>query len=240
MTVRFTSTMHAESDSGDPVDDARHGSAAQAVGQEVVSAAVDIPWDEYLGEGAGDRIRDGSLGLVRHAYPAAAARDLRQAASEDGLLDGDAALRERIGAVAVGIAAAHHRPARMPGESGAEPSAWWVAEERTLFWLPWRDPDRTPYGLQLLDSMQADAVVVLAPDAVWTVFRTDLPRRGARGDWSDLPERFHRGLARVLSEDARPTVRWRREGDSVVVRWKDHGALRSAVVAVNRPVVPRD
>ncbi|MFN2452456.1 MAG: hypothetical protein ABR541_08900 [Candidatus Dormibacteria bacterium] len=213
----------------------RHGSAAEAVGAEVLSAAVDIPWDDYLGAGARERVRDGSLGLVRHAYPAAAARDLLAAAGDDGRLHGDAGLRERVGAVAVGVAAAHHRPARMPHLPGEEPHAWWVAEERTLYWLPWAASTPPPYGLELIDTGQADAIVVLAPDAVWTVFQTGLPRRGARGDWEALPQRFRGGLAGRIPAEARGGVRWRREADTLSVRWREDGRVRSASITLNRP-----
>src|SRR5437660_1289410 len=108
-----------EDGSGSPAPaSVRHGSAAPGAGEELLSAAVELPWDDYLGEGASDRVRDGSLGLVRHAYPATAARDMRTAATSGGLLQGDAALRERLGAVALSIAAVRHRPARMPHRLG--------------------------------------------------------------------------------------------------------------------------
>ena len=168
---------------------ARHGSAAEAAGEEILSAAVDVPWDDYLGPGAADRVRDGSLGLVRHAYPATAARDLRAAGLPDGRLSGDDATRERLAAIAIGVAALRHRPARLPHPPSREPYAWWVAEERTLLWMPWDDVEPA-YGLRLIDSGDADAVTVLAPDACWTVFRTGLPPRGAAGGWGDLGERL--------------------------------------------------
>ncbi|GAC1344418.1 MAG: hypothetical protein NVSMB29_18000 [Candidatus Dormibacteria bacterium] len=212
-----------------------HGSAAEAVGHEILSRAVDLPWDDYLGAGALERVRDGSLGVVRHAYPAGAARDLRSAATDDGRLSGDAALRERVAAVALGVAAAHRRPARMPHPAGEEPHAWWVAEERTLYWLPWAGGVPDPYGLELIESGQADAVVVLAPDAVWTVFLTGLPRRGERGDWATLPERFRIGLATRIPEPLRVGVRWRREADTLGIRWREGGRIRTATIGVNRP-----
>jgi len=212
---------------------ARHGSALPA--EALLSAAVELPWDDWLGPGATDRVRDGSLGLVRHAYPATAARDMAGAATAGGMLRGDAAARERLGAVALRVAAARHRPARMPHQPGEEPSAWWLAEERALVWMPWEGP--APYGLELLESGQADAVVVTAPDACWTVFRTGLPRRGARGGWGELPERFRTAVAG--RSGAAPEVlgraRWRRRGDVITVRWREGERLRSASVTVNRP-----
>ena len=216
---------------------ARHGSADPGAGEEVLSAAVELPWDDYLGPGAAERVRDGSLGLVRHAYPATAARDMRAATTPAGLLQGDAAARERLGAVALAIAAARHRPARMPHAPGEEPFAWWVAEERSLVWMPWSDASAPAYGLELLDTGQADAVVVAAPDACWTVFRTGLPRRGARGGWAELPEPFRQALARRsgASAPALATARWRREADTVTVSWRQEGRVRTARLAVNRP-----
>lgn len=214
------------------------GSAAPAVGEEVLSAAVELPWDDWLGAGATERIRDGSLGVVRHAYPATAARDMRAAATPAGMLQGDAADRERLGAVALAVAAAHARPARMPTAAGAEPHAWWLAEERALVWMPWSDAGESPYGLELLSSGQADAVTVTAPDAVWTVFRTELPQRGARGRWGELPDRFREAVRRRAGARAGALERgahWRREGDTIVVRWRDDGRVRSASIAVNRP-----
>jgi hypothetical protein len=212
---------------------ARHGSALP--GEALLSAAVELPWDDWLGAGAGEQVRDGSLGLVRHAYPATAARDMGQAATTAGMLSGDPAARERLGAVAVRVAAAHHRPARMPHRPGEEPFAWWVAEERALVWMPWEG--EVPYGLDLLESGQADAVVVTAPDACWTVFRTGLPRRGARGGWAELPERFRTAIAERAgaAATALERARWRREGDVITVRWREDERLRSASVSVNRP-----
>jgi hypothetical protein len=215
---------------------ARHGSALPA--EALLSAAVELPWDDWLGVGAGDRVRDGSLGLVRHAYPATAARDMGAASTAAGMLRGDAAARERLGAVALRVAAAHHRPARMPHAPGEEPSAWWVAEERALVWMPWED--EAPCGLELLESGQADAVVVTAADACWTVFRTGLPRRGARGAWAELPERFRTAIAARAGAGpaALQRARWRREGDVITVRWRQGERLRSASVSVNRPPAP--
>jgi hypothetical protein len=212
---------------------ARHGSALPA--EAVLSAAVDLPWDDWLGPGAGDQVRDGSLGLVRHAYPATAARDMGAASTTEGLLRGDPADRERLGAVALRVAAAHHRPARMPHQPGEEPFAWWVAEERALVWMPWEG--EAPYGLELLDTRQADAVVVTAPDACWTVFRTGLPRRGARGRWAELPERFRTAIAaRAGAEPADlERARWRRDADVIEVRWREGERMRTASVSVNRP-----
>ncbi|HET9052036.1 MAG TPA: hypothetical protein VFO60_10050, partial [Candidatus Dormibacteraeota bacterium] len=115
---------------------ARHGSAVAGAGEELLSLAVDLPWDDWLGAGASDRVRDGSLGVVRHAWPATAARDMRSAGTGAGMLEGDAAARERLGAVALGVAAARHRPARMPHAEGTEPHAWWIDVERTLVWMP--------------------------------------------------------------------------------------------------------
>jgi hypothetical protein len=220
---------------------ARHGSAAAATGEELLSAAVDLPWDDWLGHGAADRVRDGSLGLVRHAYPASAARDMRAAATAAGMLHGDAADRERLGAVALAVAAAHARPARMPHAEGEEPSAWWVASDRALVWMPWLDSG-APYGLELLETGQADAVTVTAPDAIWTVYRTDLPRRGAKGRWDELPGRFREAVAAragcaldVLERGGR----WWRSGDAIVVRWREGERLRTASIAVNRPDATR-
>jgi len=223
----------------DPADEpappvaARHGSALAA--EALLSAAVELPWDDWLGPGAGDRVRDGSLGLVRHAYPATAARDMGQAATAAGMLRGDPAARERLGAVALTVAAAHHRPARMPHQPGEEPFAWWVAEDRALVWMPWEG--EAPYGLELLESGQADAVVVTASDACWTVFRTGLPRRGARGGWAELPERFRTAITERAATDppALERARWRREGDVITVRWREGERLRTASVSVNRP-----
>lgn len=216
---------------------ARVGSAAEAVGEEILSIAVDLPWDEWLGAGAVDRVRDGSLGVVRHAWPATAARDMRAAATGAGMLAGGDTDKERLGAVAVAVAAAHQRPVRIPHAPGQEPHAWWVAAERTLVWMPWIDTSTEPIGLALLESGEADAVTVTAPDACWTVFRTGVPRRGARGRWDELPARFRD----VLSERAGIDVslleaggRWRREGDAIVVRWRDAEKLRSASVALSR------
>lgn len=216
---------------------ARHGSADPGAGEELLSAAVELPWDDYLGAGAADRVRDGSLGLVRHAYPATAARDMRSAATPGGLLRGDAALRERLGAVALAIAAARHRPARMPHEPSEEPFAWWVAEERSLVWMPWTDASASAYGLELLDTGQADAVVVAAPDACWTVFQSGLPPRGARGRWDDLPGRFRDAVAARSGAPAAAlgTARWRREADTITVSWRHEGRVRTARIAVNRP-----
>lgn len=219
-----------------PRPPSRHGSAAPGAGEEALSLAVDLPWDDWLGQGASDRVRDGSLGVVRHAWPATAARDMRSAATVGGQLTGDAADRERLGAIALGVAAAHQQPARMPHAPGAEPYAWWIEAERTLVWMPWVDVD-APYGLELLESGQADAVTVTAPDACWTVFTTDLPRRGARGVFAELPERFRSALVERTGAD--PAVlaargRWRREGDSLVVRWREGERIRSATVALNR------
>ncbi|TMC47849.1 MAG: hypothetical protein E6J20_19225 [Chloroflexi bacterium] len=215
----------------------RHGSAAPGAGEELLSAAVELPWDDYLGAGAADRVRDGSLGLVRHAYPATAARDMRGAATPGGQLHGDAAARERLGAIALGVAAAHHRPARMPHGPGEEPFAWWVAEERSLVWMPWSDASVAAYGLELLDTGQAEAVVVAAPDACWTVFRTGLPRSGAGGGWADLPDRFRDAVAARSGApgDALATARWRREADTITVSWRQDGRVRHARLAVNRP-----
>jgi hypothetical protein len=217
---------------------ARHGSAAPA--EALLSAAVELPWDDWLGAGAGDRVRDGSLGLVRHAYPATAARDMGGAATAAGMLRGDAAARERLGAVALRVAAAHHRPARMPHQPGEEPFAWWLAEDRALVWMPWEGAGQAPYGLDLLESGQADAVVVTAADACWTVFRTGLPRRGARGGWADLPERFRSAITERAGAEAAALerARWRREGDVITVRWREGERLRSAAVSVNRPAPP--
>jgi hypothetical protein len=231
-----------EPDESQPPAAARVGSAAAGAGEELLSPAVDLPWDDYLGTGAADRIRDGSLGLVRHAYPATAARDMRRASTHTGMLAGDAADRERLGAVALAIAAAHHRPARMPHGEGEEPYAWWVAEERTLVWMPWTDTGIAPYGLELLASGQADAVSVSAPDACWTVFRTGLPAQGARGRWAMLPERFQQALrdrAGVEAAVLEATGRWRRAGDVITVQWRAGQRVRTASIAVNRPqVVP--
>jgi hypothetical protein len=212
---------------------ARHGSALPA--EALLSAAVELPWDDWLGPGASDQVRDGSLGLVRHAYPATAARDMGQAATTTGMLSGDPAARERLGAVALRVAAAHHRPARMPHQPGEEPFAWWVAEERALVWMPWEG--EAPYGLELLATGQADAVVVTAPDACWTVFRTGLPRRGAHGRWDELPERFRSAIADRAGADpgTLERARWRREGDVITVRWRERERLRSASLSVNRP-----
>jgi len=213
---------------------ARHGSALP--GEALLSLAVDLPWDDWLGAGAGEQVRDGSLALVRHAYPATAARDMAQASTTEGMLRGDPADRERLGAVALRVAAAHHRPARMPHAPGEEPFAWWVAEERALVWMPWEGA--APVGLELLQSGQADAVVVTAPDACWTVFRSGLPRRGARGGWAELPERFRTAIterAGAGAAGALELARWRREGDVITVRWRDGERLRSASVSVNRP-----
>lgn len=212
---------------------ARHGSAVPAEG--LLSTAVDLPWDDWLGAGASDRVRDGSLGLVRHAYPATAARDMGRAATAAGMLRGDPAARERLGAVALRVAAVHHRPARMPHRPGEEPSAWWVAEERALVWMPWEG--ETPYGLELLESGQADAVVVTAPDACWTVFVTGLPRRGSRGGWAQLPERFRTAIAEraAATPAALERARWRRDGDVITVRWREGERLCAASVAVNQP-----
>ena len=218
---------------------ARHGSAAEAVGEEILSAAIDLPWDHWLGEGAADMVRDGSLGLVRHAYPATAARDMRAASTGHGTLQGDAADHERLGAVALRIAATHHRPARMPHAPGSEPHAWWVAEERALVWMPWEDAGE-PYGLDLLRSGQADAVVVTAPDACWTVYRTGLPSRGERGTVATLPARLREALVAQPGVDAQAldrSGRWQRRGDTVLVQWRQDDRVRSASVAVNRPAV---
>jgi hypothetical protein len=110
-----------------------------------------------------------------------------------------------------------------------------VAEERALVWMPWEG--EVPYGLDLLESGQADAVVVTAPDACWTVFRTGLPRRGARGGWAELPERFRTAIAERAgaAATALERARWRREGDVITVRWREGERLRSASVSVNRP-----
>jgi hypothetical protein len=217
---------------------ARHGSALAA--EALLSAAVELPWDDWLGAGAGDRVRDGSLGLVRHAYPATAARDMGHAGTAAGMLHGDAATRERLGAVALRVAAARHRPARMPHGPDEEPSAWWLAEDRALVWMPWDDARQAPYGLELLESGQADAVVVTAPDACWTVFRTGLPRRGAHGGWAELPERFRTAIAgRAAAEPASlERARWQRDGDVITVRWREGERLRTASVSVNRPATP--
>jgi hypothetical protein len=101
--------------------------------------------------------------------------------------------------------------------------------------MPWEG--EAPYGLELLESGQADAVVVTAPDACWTVFRTGLPRRGARGRWGDLPERFRSAIAERSGADPGilERARWRREGDVITVRWREGERLRSASVSVNRP-----
>lgn len=215
------------------VVEAAHGSAADAVGGELVSPVVDIPWDHYLGNGAGRRIADGSLSLVRHAYPATAARAMRQASSVTGHLVGDQATHERLAAVGVALAARHHRPARMPHRPGEEPHAWWIAEEQTLVWLPWADIDEQPYGLALLDSGEADSVVVLAPDAAWTVFRSGIPRDGAHGGWAELAPRLRAAIIDRLGHEL-PQSRWRRRGDTVTVSWKQDAAVRSIAVAVNR------
>ena len=214
----------------------RHGSGAGEVGGELLSAAVDLPWDDWLGVGAGDRVRDGSLGLVRHAWPATAAQDMGAASTDGGMLQGDAADRERLGALAVAVAGAHDRPARMPHAPGQEPYAWWLPAERTLVWMPWRDETDPPYGLALLDSGEADAVTVAAPDAVWTVFRTGLPRTGSRGDLTSLPERFRAALearADVADPGVATTVRWRRDGDTVTVRWRAAERVRTLSVVIN-------
>jgi hypothetical protein len=228
--------MTGSPDEPDAPPPARVGSAAEAAGDEIMSLAVDLPWDDWLGAGAVDRVRDGSLGVVRHAWPATAARDMRAASSPGGMLTGDAADRERLGAVALAVAAAHQRPSRLPHEPGQEPHAWWVAAERTLVWMPWVDVS-APYGLELLDSHQADAVTVAAPDACWTVFRTDVPRRGARGGWQDLPERFRIALLeRAVAEPdlLAARARWSRQGDALVVRWRDGERVRSALIALER------
>ena len=224
-------------DESPPPGGARVGSAAAGAGEELLSPAVDLPWDDYLGAGATDRIRDGSLGLVRHAYPATAARDMRRSSTHGGMLAGGAADRERLGAVALAIAAAHHRPARMPHGEGEEPYAWWIAEERTLVWMPWTDTGMPPYGLELLMSGQADAVSVSAPDACWTVFRTGVPAQGARGRWPALPERFQQALVERAGVDAavlEATGRWRRSGDVITVQWRAGQRVRTASIAVNR------
>jgi hypothetical protein len=212
-----------------------HGSAAEAVGEELLSAAVDVPWDDYLGPGAADRVRDGSLGLVRHAYPPGAARDLRAASTDDGRLTGDDATRERLAAVAIGIAAAHHRPARLPHPPSREPYAWWIVEERTLVWMPWDDVE-PPYGLRLLDAGEADAVSVLAPDACWTVFPSGLPAEGAAGGWAELPPRLRPALETQVAVADRAGLRWRRRGDAVLVSWRAGAAPRRLRIDVNRRV----
>ena len=199
---------------------AAHGSAAAGTGEELLSAAVDLPWDDWLGEGASDRVRDGSLGLIRHAYPATAARDLRAAATGAGLLHGNAATRERLAAVALGIAAAHHRPARLPHRPDREPHAWWIAEERTLVWMPWAGGDPA-YGFELLRENQAEAVTVIAPDACWTVFRSGLPERGARGGWDSLPPRLRTAVAPRLPAGGEASLRWHRSADAVHLSWSD-------------------
>ena len=213
---------------------AKHGSAADATGDEVLGLGVDIPWDTYLGPGAAAAVADGWLSTVRHAYPATAARDLRAAGMVTGLLGGDAATHERIAAVGLRIAALRHRPARMPHRPGDEPHAWWIAEERTLVWLPWSDIDEAPYGLALLESDEADAVVVLAPEASWTLFRSGWPRRGDRGGWRDLSERLRQALAPRVG-DAQAAVLWRRQDDTVTASWRAaDGAVRTASITVNR------
>ncbi len=220
-----------------PPPTARHGSSAAAAGEAVLSLAVDLPWDDWLGAGASDRVRDGSLGVVRHGWPATAARDMRAAATPAGLLAGDPADRERLGAIALAVAAAHHRPVRMPHAPGTEPHAWWIEAERSLVWMPWVDAGEPPYGLSLLDRGEADAVTVTAPDACWTVFRTDVPRQGARGGFATLPERFRTALAEatgVPPEVLEEHGRWRREGDDLVLRWRLDGRVRTATVALRR------
>ncbi len=212
---------------------ARHGSADESAADRTVAAAVDIPWDTYLGDGAAGRVRDGSLALVRHAYPATAATDMRAASTSTGQLLGDAAVHERVAAIGLSVAAAHHRPARMPHRPGDEPHAWWIPEERTLVWMPWGDIDEPPYGLGLLDNGEADSVVILAPDAVWTVYVSGIPRIGTRGGWDDLPERIRVAIGARVEGDLRSAL-WRRDGDSVVVRWKHDGRLRTATIEVNR------
>ena len=172
--------------------------------------------------------------MVRHAYPATAARDLRAAARPDGRLTGDDATRERIAAVALGIASAHHRPMRMPHPPSREPYAWWIAEERTLVWIPWDDVE-PPYGLSLIDAGEATAVTVVAPDACWTVFPSGLPRRGASGGWDDLSERLRAALERRVGVEHRGGLRWRRRGDAVDVVWRVDGAVRRVRIDVNRP-----
>ena len=216
---------------------ARVGSAAEAAGEEILSIAVDLPWDDWLGVGAIDRVRDGSLGVVRHAWPATAARDMRAAATAGGMLAGDDADKERLGALALAVAAAHQRPVRMPHAPGDEPHAWWIVAERTLVWMPWIDASSEPVGLELLESGEADAVTVTAPDACWTVFRTDVPRRGAGGRWPELPARFRDALIERAGLDAAlldRNGRWRREGDAIVVRWREGSTLRTASVEVAR------
>jgi hypothetical protein len=162
---------------------------------------------------------------------------MRAAATPGGLLAGDDADKERLGAIAVAVAAAHQRPARMPHAPGEEPHAWWVAAERTLVWMPWIDAGDGPIGLELLASGEADAVTVTAPDACWTVFRTDVPPRGARGRWPELPRRFRDAVAERTGADPvllEASGRWSREGDAIVVHWRDGSALRTAAVELPR------
>lgn len=228
--------LPGDDEQGEPAA-ARHGSAAPAAGEEVLALSVDLPWDDWLGAGASDRVRDGSLGVVRHSWPATAARDMRGASTPAGMLAGDAAARERLSAVALGVAAARHRPARMPHPAGSEPYAWWIDAERTLVWMPWTDGGEPPYGLELLESGDASAVIVAAPDACWTVFTTDLPRRDAAGRFRDLPERFRSALQRGTGADLallEARGRWRRDGDTLTLRWRDGASLRSASIALNR------
>lgn len=210
-----------------------HGSAAEVPGEEIVSAAIDLPWDDYLGRGARDRIIDGSLGLIRHAHPPTAARDLREAATEAGMLGGDAAVRERLSAIGLAVAALHGRPARMPHSPGDEPTAWWLGEERRLIWMPIQS-GQPPYGLELVNRGDADSVTVVAPDACWTVFVTGIPADGASGRWDDLPARCRRALERRIPGIARPSVRWHRRSDAVHVRWRSDRGQERLRIAVNR------
>ena len=215
-----------------------HGSAAPAVGDEPLSIAVDIPWDSYLGAGARDRLADGSLRAQRDAYPAAAAADVLDCATVTGQLLGDAGAHERLAAIAVGVASARHRPVRLPHRPGDEPHAWWIAEEKTLVWLAWADIDEEPYGMGLLASGEADAVVVLAPDAIWTIFDGGIPACGSAGRWQALPTRLRNALVgRGLGDGERASLQWDRPlgSDHVTLRWRDaSGDPRQAVIEVNR------
>ncbi len=217
---------------------ARHGSALPA--EALLSAAVDLPWDDWLGPGAGDRVRDGSLGLVRHAYPATAGRRHGGGVDHRGDAPGDA---RRPGAA---------RRGRAPGRRGAPPSRRGCrtnpgrsrspgGSPRRRRWSGCRGRARHRTGSSSSRPARPTPSSSPPPTPAGRCSAPGFPA-GARGDagpTSPSASAPRSPVAPAPTPRALERARWQRAGDVIAVRWREGEKLRSATVSVNRPPPPR-